>query len=36
VSGIIKRSDFGIGAATPSVMVSDEVTLNANAEFVKN
>lgn len=36
VSGIIKRSDFGIGAKVPSAVVGDEVTLNANAEFVKN
>ncbi|WP_207423402.1 YceI family protein [Desertivirga brevis] len=36
VSGIIKRSDFGIGAKVPSAVVGDEVTLNANAEFIKN
>jgi len=36
VSGTIKRSDFGIGAKVPSAVVGDEVTLSANAEFVKN
>ncbi|AYB29730.1 YceI family protein [Chryseolinea soli] len=35
VSGIIKRSDFAIGAATPGAVVSDEVEINTNAEFVK-
>ncbi|QKJ29537.1 polyisoprenoid-binding protein [Mucilaginibacter mali] len=35
VSGTVKRKDFGIGANFPSAAVSDEVTLNANAEFVK-
>lgn len=34
-TGIIKRTDFGIAAATPSAMLSDEVAINANAEFVK-
>ncbi len=34
--GTIKRSDFGIGAATPGAVVSDEVTIVANAEFFKN
>ncbi|PTS97236.1 polyisoprenoid-binding protein [Pedobacter sp. HMWF019] len=36
VSGTIKRSDFGFGAKFPNAMLSDEVTLNANTEFVKN
>jgi polyisoprenoid-binding protein YceI len=36
VSGTIKRSDFGFGAKYPNAMLSDEVTLNANTEFVKN
>ena len=36
VTGIIKRSDFGIGAGTPSGVVSDEVTLTANTEFAKD
>ena len=36
IGGVIKRSDFGIGASTPSGVVSDEVTLSAKTEFVKN
>lgn len=36
VSGTIKRSDFGFGTKYPGAMLSDEVTLNANTEFVKN
>lgn len=35
VTGTIKRTDFGIGAQFPSSMVSDEVALDANTEFVK-
>jgi polyisoprenoid-binding protein YceI len=35
ITGTIKRSDFGVGGGTPSAVVSDEVTLNANAEFIK-
>jgi len=36
VSGTIKRSDFAFGGKYPSAMLSDEITLNANTEFVKN
>lgn len=36
VSGTIKRADFGFGTKYPSAMLSDEVTLNANTQFVKN
>ncbi|HEV3411540.1 MAG TPA: YceI family protein [Puia sp.] len=36
VTGIIKRSDFGIATGFPSSAVSDEVTLNANVELVKS
>jgi polyisoprenoid-binding protein YceI len=36
VSGIIKRSDFGIGAGSPVAVVGDEVTLNAKTEFFKD
>ncbi|HEY3405647.1 MAG TPA: YceI family protein [Ohtaekwangia sp.] len=36
VSGVIKRSDFGVGASTPSGVVGDEVTLNAKTEFFKD
>jgi polyisoprenoid-binding protein YceI len=35
VSGTVKRSDFSIGGSTPGAIVSDEVSLNANTEFVK-
>jgi len=35
ISGIIKRSDFGIGAGFANVILGDEVTLNANGEFAK-
>jgi polyisoprenoid-binding protein YceI len=36
VAGTIKRSDFGIGAKYPGAVLSDEIALSANAEFVKN
>jgi len=36
ITGTLKRSDFGIGGGTPSAIVSDEVLINANAEFVRN
>lgn len=35
VSGTIKRSDYNFGAKYPNAMLSDEVVLNANTEFVK-
>ena len=35
VTGVIKRSDFALGAGFPAGMLSDEVLLTANAEFVK-
>ena len=35
-TGTLKRSDFGIGAGTPSSAVSDEVELTANGEFSKD
>jgi polyisoprenoid-binding protein YceI len=35
VTGIIKRTDFNISSATPSAMLSNEVTINANAEYAK-
>lgn len=35
-TGTLKRSDFGIGAATPGTVVSDEVELTANGEFSKD
>jgi polyisoprenoid-binding protein YceI len=36
VTGTIKRTDFGIGSQFPSAMLSDEVSLVANTEFVKS
>jgi polyisoprenoid-binding protein YceI len=36
ITGQLKRSDFGIGASTPTAIVSDEVLIDANAEFIKN
>jgi polyisoprenoid-binding protein YceI len=36
ITGTIKRSDFGIAPSFPVAALSDEVKLNANAEFVKN
>lgn len=36
ITGKLKRSDFGIGGSTPSAIVSDEVMINCNAEFVKD
>lgn len=35
VTGTIKRTDFGIGANFPANMLSDDVSLVANTEFVK-
>jgi polyisoprenoid-binding protein YceI len=35
VTGILKRSDFTIGGATPGAVVSDEVAINTNVEFIK-
>lgn len=36
ITGIIKRSDFAIGASFPAPMLSDEVALTANTEFSKD
>jgi polyisoprenoid-binding protein YceI len=35
ISGVIKRSDFAIGAGFANVVLGDEVTINANGEFTK-
>jgi polyisoprenoid-binding protein YceI len=35
ISGIIKRSDFGIGSAFPANLLGDDVSLDANTEFIK-
>jgi polyisoprenoid-binding protein YceI len=36
ITGQLKRSDYGIGGGIPTAVVSDEVLINANAEFVKD
>ncbi|WP_432712417.1 YceI family protein [Pedobacter sp.] len=36
VTGTIKRADFNFGTKYPTAMLSDEITLNANTEFVQN
>jgi len=36
ITGKLNRLDFGIGSGTPTAIVSDEVLINANAEFIKN
>jgi len=36
VTGTIKRADFALGSKYPNAMLSNEITLNANTEFVKN
>jgi|SRR6185436_16511170 len=35
VTGVIKRTDFDISASTPSSVISDEVSIEANLEFEK-
>lgn len=35
LTGIIKRSDFGIGEKFPAAMVSDDVRIKADGEFVQ-
>jgi polyisoprenoid-binding protein YceI len=36
ITGKLNRKDFGIGSGAPEAMVSNEVALVANAEFVKD
>jgi len=36
ITGVIKRSDFGIGATMPEAMLSEVVELKANTEFSKD
>lgn len=36
VSGVLKRTDFAIASEMPPAMLSDEVVIATNAEFVKN
>jgi polyisoprenoid-binding protein YceI len=35
ITGILKRSDFNIGANTPDAIVSDEIEIKADGEFGK-
>jgi polyisoprenoid-binding protein YceI len=34
LTGTIKRSDFGIGVNFPEPMISDEVRIKADGEFI--
>jgi polyisoprenoid-binding protein YceI len=36
ISGKLNRLDFGIGSGMPEAVVSNEVLIDANAEFIKN
>lgn len=36
VSGIVKRSDFGIAPTTPDAMLSDEVKIESSLQFTKD
>ena len=36
LTGMIKRSDFGIGPKFPAPMLSDEVKIKADGEFIKS
>ena len=36
VTGTIKRADYALGTKYPAAMLSDEIALVANTEFVKN
>ena len=36
VTGTLKRADFNLGSKFPNAMLSDEITLNANTEYVKD
>lgn len=36
VTGVIKRTDFGIGTKFPAPMLSDEVRIKADGEFLKD
>lgn len=35
ITGTIKRSDFNVGPKFPAPMISDEVTIKADGEFIK-
>lgn len=36
ITGKVNRLDFGIGTGSPTAIISDEVLINSNAEFIKN
>ena len=36
ITGMVKRSEFGVGASMPNSVVADEVYLNADLEVIKN
>jgi len=36
LEGVIKRSDFNVGVGFPPPMISDEVRIKADGEFIKN
>jgi polyisoprenoid-binding protein YceI len=36
VTGTIRRADYALGTKYPNAMLSDEIALNANTEFVQN
>lgn len=36
ISGVIKRSDYKLGASMPTAVISDEVNIQADVEFAKN
>ena len=36
ISGMVKRSDYGVGATMPNTVVADEIYLNADLEVSKN
>ncbi len=36
ITGTVNRLDFGIGTGMPEAVVSNEVLIDANAEFIKN
>ena len=36
ITGVINRSDFGIGSKFPAPFISDEVRIKADGEFVQS
>lgn len=36
ITGVIKRSEFSIGEKFPSTMISDEIRIKADGEFIQN